>query len=637
MMQTLPPGAMLSVRMNADKLKDLIPPGASIAAINSPSLSVVSGPAELLESLKQQLDIQNIASRRLHTSHAFHSAMMDPMLPEFARAARRTPGHPPRIDWISTCTGDRMGPDDLADGSYWVRQVRQPVRFGEAVSRLIEEPHHIFLEVGPGQTLCQLVRQNGSQKAVKLAVVPSLGPVGEPDKDLSALLGAAGNLWVCGVDIDWKRFSEQEKRRRIALPTYPFERKRYWVDPFRKEIINNPAIKSESSADMRIENTIEQEIQSEPVISEADQTTRKERIINELRELFQRYSGDDYSAADPNESFMDIGFDSLLITQASLGVKKRFGLKVTFRQMVDGLSTFEKLAGFLDEKLPSDAFAPPAAPPVKTVSALVNPALEASSVPQRNAQQSNSLSPNREGLLESVIQQQMTIMTEQLNLLRQSASGESRLSAFPSLSPSDQTNGIPKEPIVTAVNLETKNHFGPFKAIDKGPAGGLTEKQQAALDQLIDRYNRKTVKSKALAQEHRKHFCDPRAAGNFRLLWKEMVYPIACARSKGSHIWDIDGNEYIDITMGFGTNYLGHSPDFVMEALADQMKHGIEIGPQSPIAGEVARMICELTGMERATFCNTGSEAVMASFRVARTVTGREKIVYFLWGLSWNF
>ena len=184
-------------------------------------------------------------------------------------------------------------------------------------------------------------------------------------------------------------------------------------------------------------------------------------------------------------------------------------------------------------------------------------------------------------------------------------------------------------PVVTAVNLEKHSHFGPFKAIEKGAAGGLTERQQAALDKLVARYNRRTAKSKALAQQHRAYFCDPRAAGNFRQLWKEMVYPIVCARSKGSRIWDIDGNEYIDVTMGFGANYLGHSPDFVMQAVEEQMKLGVEIGPQSPIAGEVARMICEFTGMDRATFCNTGSEAVMAAFRVARTVTGRDKIVYF--------
>ncbi|HEY7164837.1 MAG TPA: aminotransferase class III-fold pyridoxal phosphate-dependent enzyme, partial [Candidatus Binatia bacterium] len=108
-----------------------------------------------------------------------------------------------------------------------------------------------------------------------------------------------------------------------------------------------------------------------------------------------------------------------------------------------------------------------------------------------------------------------------------------------------------------------------------------------------------------------------------------MIYPIVSARSAGSKLWDIDGNQYIDMMMGFGPALFGHSPDFLIRALEDQLKSGIEIGPQSPIVGEVARMVCEFTGMERATFCNTGSEAVLAALRIARTVTGRSKIAVF--------
>ena len=171
--------------------------------------------------------------------------------------------------------------------------------------------------------------------------------------------------------------------------------------------------------------------------------------------------------------------------------------------------------------------------------------------------------------------------------------------------------------------------FGPFKAIERGSAGGLTPQQQKCLEDLIHRYNLKTAESKRLAQEHRAHFCDPRAAGGFRQIWKEMVYPIVSARSSGSRIWDIDGNEYVDVTLGFGANLLGHSPPFVIRAVEEQLKLGVEIGPQSRLAGDVAKMICEFTGMERVTFCNTGSEAVMAALRVARTVTGRNKVVFF--------
>ena len=171
--------------------------------------------------------------------------------------------------------------------------------------------------------------------------------------------------------------------------------------------------------------------------------------------------------------------------------------------------------------------------------------------------------------------------------------------------------------------------FGPYKPIEKGSDGGLTADQQRYLSGFIERYSRRTAKSKRLAEEHRSHFADPRVVAGFRLDWKEIVYPIVATGSSGSRVFDVDGNEYVDMLMGFGLNLFGHSPAFVTEAVAEQLRKGVEIGPQSPLAGEVARLISEFTGMERVTFCNTGSEAVMAAIRLARTVTGRDSIALF--------
>lgn len=375
-------------------------------------------------------------------------------------------------------------------------------------------------------------------------------------------------------------------------------------------------------------------MQSVPLSSADAAPSRKDRLVRELRELFQSYSGADHSETDEKDSFIDLGFDSLLLTQVSQGVLKRFGVKVKFRQMLEDLGSLSSLAAFLDEKLPPEPVPVPvpmpqsAARPAPCEASRVERRDGALSIPPTTVSPAQSLSSPDGSLLATVIQQQMAIMAQQLDMLRRADLAQG---ALPDISALEARRGAPpsREPVVTAVKMGKESHFGPFKAIEKGAAGGLTGRQQAALDTLIARYNLRTANSKALAQQHRAHFCDPRAAGNFRQMWKEMVYPIMCARSKGSRIWDIDGNEYIDVTMGFGANYLGHSPDFVMEAVAEQMRLGVEIGPQSPIAGEVARMVCDLTGMERTTFCNTGSEAVMAALRVSRTVTGREKIVYF--------
>lgn len=154
-------------------------------------------------------------------------------------------------------------------------------------------------------------------------------------------------------------------------------------------------------------------------------------------------------------------------------------------------------------------------------------------------------------------------------------------------------------------------------------------RQQTYLADFIDRYTRRTATSKRLTQEHRSVLADPRVSEGFIPPLKELVYPIVGQRSLGSRLWDVDGNEYVDLTMGLGVNLLGHSPGFIQEAIAEQLSKGIQIGPQSELAGEVARLICELTGVERVAFSNSGTEAVMTAIRLARAVTGRPKIALF--------
>ena len=181
----------------------------------------------------------------------------------------------------------------------------------------------------------------------------------------------------------------------------------------------------------------------------------------------------------------------------------------------------------------------------------------------------------------------------------------------------DQTKPAANEPV---------RYFGPYKPLDRSPGGGLTPLQQEHLDNLIAAYTARTPRSKAYTQKHRKHFADPRTVAGFRPQWKEMVYPIVVKHSHGSRFWDIDGNEYLDFSMGFGTNLFGHNPEFLARAMNNQLGHGVEVGPQNPIAGKVASLLCHFSKQERAAFASSGSEAVLAAIRMARTVTGRTRI-----------
>jgi len=157
----------------------------------------------------------------------------------------------------------------------------------------------------------------------------------------------------------------------------------------------------------------------------------------------------------------------------------------------------------------------------------------------------------------------------------------------------------------------------------------IQSKRQNSLEQFIANYNERTKTSKQISHSIRPTLADPRSSSGFHLPLKEMCYPMVAAKSFGSKIWDVDGNEYIDFTMGFGINLFGHNPHFIKEALLKQLDLGIAIGPQSQLAGEVAQLISELTGMERVTFSNTGTEAVMTAIRIARSVTKKNKIVIF--------
>jgi glutamate-1-semialdehyde 2,1-aminomutase len=157
----------------------------------------------------------------------------------------------------------------------------------------------------------------------------------------------------------------------------------------------------------------------------------------------------------------------------------------------------------------------------------------------------------------------------------------------------------------------------------------LTARQQAHLETFIARCLQQTKTSKHLTQTYRPVLADNRVSAGFNLLTKELCYPVVGARSLGSRVWDVDNNEYIDLMMGFGINLFGHHPPFIKAALSEQLEKGFQLGPQAESVGEVAQLICELTGVERVAFSNTGTEAVMTAVRLARATTGRNQIVLF--------
>ena len=354
-----------------------------------------------------------------------------------------------------------------------------------------------------------------------------------PPSNSDDALVALGHRWLAGEEIDWAAHAGGGEHRKVSLPTYPFERQRYWAEPVlaKEPERPRPDLSPEASTDGA----------GAPRLLDAADP------LADITAFLGQFSGLDMSGTGASTTLVELGLDSLFLTQIAIALQKKFGLRLRFRQLLEELGTLGVLAEYLRA---NSTTVPVVAAPARIAASTAQPA----SAPVRH---------------------------------------------------------------------------GPFRRIDTTAAPEITAKQQRHIDALIARYTERTAGSKRYTAQHRAHFADPRAVSGFRRALKEIVYPLVADRSLGARLWDIDGHEYVDITLGFGQILFGHRAPFVVAAIEAQLHRGIEIGPTSPLAGEVAALMCELTGMDRTAFCNTGSEAVMAAIRMARTVTGRDKIAVF--------
>jgi acyl transferase domain-containing protein/acyl carrier protein len=244
LMQALPPGGMLSVPLPTKDVEEFLGEELALAACNGTNESVVSGTLEAIELLAKRLTEKNISYHRLHTSHAFHSQMMDPILERFSTEVSKRALHPPKIPYISNVTGTWITDEEATNPAYWAQHIRQTVRFAEGIQFLLSNPTRILLEVGPGHSLSTLARRavaprrdsalrlsDGDAQSSSGHILSSLRHPQTQVSDRAFLLNTCGRLWCAGVSLDWSQLHADSQRRRIPLPTYPFERERYWISP----------------------------------------------------------------------------------------------------------------------------------------------------------------------------------------------------------------------------------------------------------------------------------------------------------------------------------------------------------------------------------------------------------------------
>ena len=636
LVSALPGGSMLSVRLAADQLAAILPAGLSVAAINGPAAAVVAGPDEAVACFARALDAQDVPNRVLATSHAFHSAMMDPAVEAFRQALANVPLHRPQKPVVSTVSGTWLTDAQATDPDYWAAHLRQTVQFAAALDTLLAEQQPILLEVGPGHVLSALAQQQlASRPATALASLKK-GP--GPHPEYRALLGALGQLWLRGVAPDWAAVHAGRNPRRVLLPTYAFDRKYCWLAPAVAVAPAPAAAPPAATVAPPAASAAEAPVSITPLVV----PMRKAILLTTLSEVLENASGIEMAGVSPDLTFLEIGFDSLLITQLALTLKKQFGLPITFRQLNENYATPNQLVDYLDQALPPVAYQPVATAPVAAPApaaavptAAPAPLLMAPvGTPVVFAPLAGTGADSALGL----IAQQLQILAKQMALLQGVAPVAMAPAPLPAPTLPTHTPAPANTPasgataaapqITEEEAVEIKKPFGASPRIEKH-ASQLTDRQQAFLRDLTIRYNQKTKASKAYTQEHRAHMADPRVVSGFRPLTKELVYPLVVDRSKGSKLWDIDGNEYLDVLNGFGSCMFGHQPAFIAEALHAQIERGYEVGPQHALAGEVCDLVCEFAGADRAALCSTGSEAVLGAMRIARTVTGRSLVVAF--------
>ncbi|HTF87135.1 MAG TPA: acyltransferase domain-containing protein, partial [Planctomycetota bacterium] len=553
MMQDLPGGSMLSVRLPLEKLLERMPAELSLAAENGPTACVVSGPTPAVEAWRARLEALGVAARMLQTSHAFHSSMMDPVLAKFEAEVRKVALSAPSLPIVSTRSGTWMSAQEACDPHYWTRHLREPVRFSPALKTALSRGETAFLEIGPRGTMATLARQHTGAGSNATVAVASLGDT--PETEVAALTLARGQLWTLGIELASSAASPGAGRRRVRLPTYPFERKRFWIEAgpgMVPAVSAQPRQLAPGPAALPATSFPSLPMNTPPVSptspSSNSPSSRRPALEARLRVLFEEIAGTDLSAAEPSTNFVELGLDSLTLTQAALQVKKHFHVNITFRQLMEKYRSFETLAGFLDSSLPAET-------------ASAHPQIQAAVPSQLDPQASGAGA----GLVQQLIAQQlqmMQLMSQQLASLN-GAALPALASAPPTPTPvanATPTSGKREE----AVRYDVKKAFGAIARIHT-QSSEVTEHQRARLAAFMRRYIERTRKSKAFTETNRSQLADPRVVNGFRPLTKEITYQIVVERSKGSKLWDIDGNEYVDVLCGFGMNLFGWQPDFVAE------------------------------------------------------------------------
>jgi len=607
-------GAMLAVRMNETDVKKLLVQNhsdAEIAAVNSFSETVIAGDEASITHLAVQLDEADADYITLPVKYAFHSRQMDPLMDVLENRIRWIKSSASSVIMVSTTTGQQYDAAQL-DAHYWAEQIRKPVQFLKAIESALQLGTDIFVEIGPRSVLARYIQEIIETTGKDAKVLSANKKQQEEDRAFCKTLGM---LYQYGCDIHWNKLYLHGEM--ADIPNYSWKKYSCWCNSHREvkkmTQIATPILR-------QLTHIIAHLIQAQP-----------ENI-------------------DVNKPFIELGADSIIIVNAIKKIQAEFGIKIAVRRLFEDLQTVNKLAEFLENSISSGRETTELKPyaslnheqqtavfPEVTRCRKIEPAqcvIEDIICIQNEPQNGRNLKDEGHlSSLTSLFNQQLAVIHQQLELLQWTdtaldAANKSRYVEHSSVR--DVEYSSVQETCRGNKQLQQINNSGSWqnRKIDLTLVQNNPD-QQHHIETLIKTYTQKTARSKQLTAQYRSVLADSKASVGFRLSIKEMLYPIIGQSTQGSQLVDVDGNTYVDITMGFGVHLFGYRPEFLTNALLNEAHSGLQLGPRSPIVGETAALIAELTGHERVAFSNTGTESIITAIRIARAATGKSKIVLF--------
>jgi amino acid adenylation domain-containing protein len=591
-------GAMLGALCSVDMVGEILGEDASslLASLNGSHAVVLSGPADEIRRHEATLTAAGVGTRILSERYAFHSEAVSSVQADFASVLNDVSHRPLKTPIISCLNGTVFSAGEIVPPDHWVTHLRAPVRFDQALRKALPPGRGLMLELGPSAVLTPFARRLADADRITCTAVSTR----ETDEAESALRSLAA-AFECGLDIDWAGVHRPFERARRSVATYVFAPTEHWLEPPTADSVVNRHPRPTAPADGESR-------QPAPgaVDAPAMDVAVLDQVVIELVELVAQLMGEDEDLVRPQVPLLEVGLDSLVMIEAAEAIRDRYGVAIGIRELLAEVTTIDEIAAFIVEQRPDE--------PASTLRA-AQPAdifQDATFGPSDATDTLEGFLERQLGILSGVAERQIELLTE----LR-TGSGIDRPARVPSLGPGETASRqrvpfVPYQPIT----------------VDEQLRGALIP---GSVDDFLSDYADRTRGSKELAARHRPTLADNdnRVVSNFRMALKEIVYPVAIERSSGSHVVDVDQNDYVDLVMGFGCNLFGHSPEFIRHSIDEQLDLGVHVGGQSTIAGDVAAQLCRMTQNDRAVFTNSGTEAVMTAVRLARAVTGRRTVAIF--------